>query len=172
MARQISDLPVMNANEGRDDDVVLIRDSSSQTDKKMTVAQLRALIGGVDYDELFPVGSVRILADSADHSSDFGQTWERYATGKTLVGLDSSDTDFNSIGKTGGEKTHKLTVDEMPSHKHALPYRSGGGGGSTWYTDPGTADGYSDSKAQSKGGDQPHNNLQPYIVVAFWRRTA
>lgn len=128
--------------------------------------------GFVTANEIYPVNSVRILADTANHSTDFGMTWVRYGTGRVLVGYDSSQTEFNTIGKTGGEKTHKLTVNEMPSHKHSLPYRTGGGGGSTWYTDPGTADGYSDSKSQAQGGDQAHNNLQPYIVVSFWRRTA
>ena len=128
--------------------------------------------GFLTADDIYPVNSVRILADTADHSTDFGQTWVRYGAGRVLVGYDSTQTEFNSIGKTGGEKTHKLTVSEMPSHKHSLPYRVGGGGGSTWYTDPGTAEGYSDSKSEAKGGDQAHNNLQPYIVVSFWRRTA
>lgn len=128
--------------------------------------------GFVTANDMYPINSIRILADTADHSTDFGQTWVRYGAGRVLVGYDTSQTEFKTIGKTGGEKTHKLTVNEMPSHKHSLPYRTGGGGGSTWYTDPGTAEGYSDSKSQAQGGDQAHNNLQPYIVVSFWRRTA
>ena len=39
-------------------------------------------------------------------------------SGRTAVGLDSTQTEFNTLGKTGGNKTHTLTVAEMPSHTH------------------------------------------------------
>ena len=38
--------------------------------------------------------------------------------GKVPVGLDSGDTSFDTIGETGGEKTHTLTTNEMPTHAH------------------------------------------------------
>ena len=189
MARQIPDLPVMNANEGRDDDVILIRDSSSQTDKKMTVAQLRALIGGVDYDELFPVGSIRILADSADHSSDFGFTWERYAAGKTLVGYNSSDTDFDSIGETGGSKTHNHPLGSngaagIRNYGDKTYVVNGADGESLWRMDgtPNSVWVWSHNSDASAGTDLGHTGVRlygrtedkttmpPYITVAFWRR--
>ena len=92
--------------------------------------------------------------------------------GKVLAGLDSSQTEFNTIGKTGGEKTHNLTVDEMPSHKHDLRApsssiaASGGNIGNEFVV--------SDTQGKSlpkwtvaTGGDQSHNNLQPYIVINY-----
>ena len=105
-----------------------------------------------------------------------------------MVGRDTSDSDFNTILKTGGEKKHTLSVEEMPSHNHA--FMSAGRGGS--YTDnykqvwsaTGGSDGngnpanlslptYQGSQGvQNKGGSQAHNNLQPYIVVYRWRRIA
>lgn len=87
--------------------------------------------------------------------------------GRVPVGLAKNDTDFDTLGATLGEKKHTLTINEMPSHKHSIPYRTGGGGGSTWYTDPGTAEGYSDSKASAAGGGQAHNNIQPSIVANY-----
>lgn len=87
--------------------------------------------------------------------------------GRVPVGLAKNDTDFDTLGATLGEKKHTLTINEMPSHKHSIPYRTGGGGGSTWYTDPGTAEGYSDSKASAAGGGQAHNNIQPSIVSNY-----
>lgn len=88
--------------------------------------------------------------------------------GKVPVGYDSTQTEFNSLGKTGGEKTHTLTISEMPSHNHTVPYVSDisptGGG-----TDPayGVVHRTNTQNSGSKGGGQAHNNLQPYIVQKY-----
>ena len=79
------------------------------------------------------------------------------------VGRDASDSDFAALGQTGGEKTHQLTVDEMPAHTH----RVGGilantpqNGGANRLVPSGT-----DHVTGATGGSQAHNNLQPYIVL-------
>lgn len=121
---------------------------------------------------VFPIGSTYITQNNTNPSEilKFG-TWER-VKGKVLVGLDENDTDFNEIGKTGGKKTHTLTVDEMPSHTHTVNY-SGGAGTSTGVTAMGAQLGTSSAIVQATGGGQSHNNLQPYQVVGYmWRRTA
>lgn len=124
----------------------------------------------------FPIGKIEMFYDAEDHSNYMGFTWERTAVGKVLVGIDSTDTDFNEIGKTSGEKTHTLTIDEMPSHTHNLYYAAGGSIQFPAYTakDNGTTGtttttGYASITGIS-GSSQPHNNLQPYQVVAFWKR--
>ena len=71
------------------------------------------------WDQIYPVGSIYITANATNPSVLFGGTWEQLK-GKFLVGVDSSDTDFETSGKTGGEKTHTLTVDEIPSHTHDM----------------------------------------------------
>lgn len=93
--------------------------------------------------------------------------------GKVVVGLDGNDTDFNTIGKTGGEKTHTLTIDEMPSHNHFLYDAAGGSVQFPAYTakDNGTTgatttNGYA-SLTGISGSSQPHNNLQPYQVQNY-----
>lgn len=127
-------------------------------------------------DRIYPVGSIYMsatLSTTTQVANALGGTWVAFGAGRVPVGVDTTQTEFNTVLKTGGEKTHTLTVKEMPAHKHNLPYRSsGGGGGNTWYTDPGTADGYSGDKAQSAGGGEAHNNLQPYITCYMYRRTA
>ena len=68
--------------------------------------------------KVYPIGSIYISYDSTNPGTLFGGTWEAFGKGQTLVGIDSSQTEFNTVGKTGGEKVHTLTIDEMPSHTH------------------------------------------------------
>ena len=88
--------------------------------------------------------------------------------GRVPVGLDGNDTSFDTLGETGGEKTHTLTINEIPSHDHTIPrldQTSPQGGGS----DPnyGVSHRTATQNTGSKGGGQAHNNLQPYIVVKY-----
>ena len=87
--------------------------------------------------------------------------------GKVPVGYNSADTDFTPVGHTDGEKTHKLTIAEMPSHSHSRNYYS-----ADWCAN-GTKSGYHGSDTGTKkvtgstGGNGAHNNLQPYAVVKY-----
>ena len=49
-----------------------------------------------------------------------GTTWQAFATGKTIIGIDTSDTEFNSVNKTGGSKEVVLTVPNLPAHNHTV----------------------------------------------------
>lgn len=76
----------------------------------------------------YPVGSVYETMDSSfDPNKKWGGTWERIK-GRVLVGVDENDSDFNTAEKIGGEKTHKLSVSEMPSHSHSAGEKSLKGG--------------------------------------------
>ena len=97
--------------------------------------------------------------------------------GKVVVGLDGNDTDFDTIGKTSGEKKHTLTVEEMPSHSHILysnkDYQSSPGAG-YWGWDlldgwayGGEQDVTNGGGTRNSGGSQSHNNLQPYQVQNY-----
>lgn len=55
----------------------------------------------------YPIGSIYLSVNDTNPSNWFGGTWEQISKGRTLVGVDTSDTDFNTVKKTGGEKTHK-----------------------------------------------------------------
>ena len=102
-----------------------------------------------------------------------GGTWTRIAQGRTLVGLDENDSDFKTSEKTGGEKTHKLTVNEMPSHKHKyyspIVQQASASSNSSIF---GNYNKQYIIQTDSSGGDQAHNNLQPYYVTYIWKRTA
>ena len=116
------------------------------------------------------------LDTAAKVKAIYGGTWVAWGSGRVPVGVDTNDTDFSTAQKTGGEKKHTLTVAEMPSHKHPIPYRTDTnittGSTGQWTTDPGTSSGSSDSKSIAVGGGSAHNNLQPYITCYMWRRTA
>ena len=124
---------------------------------------------------VFPIGSIYITQTNTNPSTilKFG-TWER-VKGKVLVGLDEDDTDFNEIGKTGGEKAHTLTVDEMPAHNHSARFCEGIGPYATFPKGNGSNQewGGSTNTIANTGEGQAHNILQPYEVVGYmWKRTA
>ena len=123
---------------------------------------------------VFPIGSTYITQSNTNPSTILGfGTWERLK-GRVCVGLDEDDTDFNTIGKTGGEKTHTLTIEEMPSHNHNSGNNFEASGGSNNWAIRSNAAYYGNPIATtSTGGGQAHNNLQPYQVVGYmWVRTA
>lgn len=89
--------------------------------------------------------------------------------GRVPVGYNSSDTDFATVGKMSGEKTHKLTVNEMPSHRHSSGlYDVIDRFGSGTRDAAGSYSGYGSSiNTGYTGGDGYHNNLQPYAVIKY-----
>lgn len=80
-----------------------------------------------------------------------------------------------TANSTGGKYKHTLTVNEMPSHKHDInaPLYSGNSspGGSSIQGNNNGAGTWPYQWCQNTGGNQAHNNVQPYIVVYFWKRT-
>ena len=98
-------------------------------------------------------------------------TWVLWGAGKVPVGVDTADTDFSTVEKTGGEKTHTLTISEMPKHRHAASYGDTEGGDGSGYRYSNTT-GTSTQIVQEAGGSQAHNNLQPYITCYMWKRVS
>ena len=122
-------------------------------------------------NNFFPVGAIYISTTSTNPGEYFGGTWESFGAGKCLVGVDSSQTEFNTVLKTGGEKTHTLTIDEMPSHRHTIRMGWGDGDrGQSWARTDESNPSNPWGNCESAGGDQSHNNLQPYITVYMWHR--
>ena len=124
-----------------------------------------------DLYNVWPVGSIYISVVNINPSEYFGGTWQVFGTGRCLVGIDTSQTEFNTIEKTGGEATHKLTIEEMPSHNHVVNFDQiwGWGGTTSLATTSGgpyAGGGY----VKAAGGNQPHNNMPPYLAVYVWKR--
>lgn len=132
----------------------------------------------------YPVGKIEINVSGANPSTYLGfGTWTAWGTGRVPVGVNTSDTDFNTVEKTGGEKTHILTVDEIPTHNHTFYYNTSSAGGLASGRSVAARSSASDdiqkngdytfySWTQESGGGQAHNNLQPYITCYMWKRTA
>lgn len=99
-------------------------------------------------------------------------TWEAYGAGRVLVGYDAAQTEFDAIGETGGAKTHQLSAAEMPSHAHLLGSTGTAGTDSASVLRSTGVTPKDQVVTQSAGSGQAHNNLQPYVVVYIWRRTA
>ena len=125
--------------------------------------------------EAFPVGSVFIAVVSTNPGTLLGYgTWSAFAAGRVLVGLDSGQTEFDTVEETGGTKTHTLIEAEIPAHVHQQLAPTSASGGALKVTPDTNASGSqaSGQNTASTGGNGAHNNLQPYIVVYMWKRTA
>lgn len=121
-------------------------------------------------DVIYPVGSIYMSVNSVNPATLFGGEWEQI---KDKFLLSSGDVYTN--GSTGGEVTHTLTVNEIPSHRHSritqpqgyaeqdrtkhdiISPASGSANEVTKYTD-------------YTGGGQAHNNMPPYLAVNVWKR--
>ena len=137
---------------------------------------LSGATGLVTMSDVYPVGSIYINATNANNPSSllgFG-TWVAFGAGRVPVGIDATQSEFDTAEETGGFKTHTLSVSEIPSHTHNNPAGISpapnandvditGGNGRTIADNVATA---------STGGGGAHNNLQPYITVYMWKRTA
>ena len=137
---------------------------------------LSGATGLVTMSDVYPVGSIYINATNANNPSSllgFG-TWVAFGAGRVPVGIDATQSEFDTAEEVGGAKTHTLTTSELPSHTHNNPAGISpapnandvditGGNGRTIADNVATA---------ATGGGSAHNNLQPYIVVYMWKRTA
>lgn len=121
--------------------------------------------------KVYPLGSIYMSLSSTDPKDLFGGTWERLKDRFLLAAGDKY-----SVGATGGEATHTLTKNEMPSHNHYAAVS----GGTDSYGQNRTAissfaiktQGYSDSSTIfATGGGTAHNNMPPYLAVYMWKRT-
>ena len=120
--------------------------------------------GGVDFDQIYPVGSIYMSVNSTNPGTLFGGTWQQIQDTFLLA----AGTTYTA-GDTGGEATHTLTVNEIPSHNHSISaFAQDPRGSSGWqatYFNGSTTTG-------STGGGLAHNNMPPYLAVYMWKRTA
>jgi hypothetical protein len=155
--------------------------SSDSSTKLATTAFVQSVL-----QVLYPVGSVYSNATSSTNPATligFG-TWTAFGAGKVIVGLDSGDATFSTVGNTGGSKdaitvSHTHTITD-PTHTHAqggtaLNIASGNyvpGGSTIPYDSTNTAAASTGISINSAGSSGTNANLMPYVVVYMWKRTA
>ena len=84
-----------------------------------TVEQIRVEMDAVT-NKLWPVGSIYISVNNANPASFFGGSWVQFATGKTIVGVDTGQGEFNAVEKSGGHKELQSHAHGMNNHVHSL----------------------------------------------------
>ncbi len=83
--------------------------------------------------KVYPVGSIYISYSATNPQTLFGGTWESFGKGQTLVGIDTSSTEFKTLGQTGGAKSISYTpggtigstglnINQIPSHTHSISH--------------------------------------------------
>ena len=125
----------------------------------------------------YPVGAIFTTTTAYANSAAVvaaigGTTWTAFGAGKVLVGVDGSDSDFNTVEETGGAKTHTLTTSEIPAHTHSYDKQVTSTDAISIHDIVRTTGGNTGATTGSTGGGTAHNNLQPYITVYMWKRTA
>ena len=176
--------------------------SYKTTTVKAALDDLYGLTADDIWKKIYPIGSIYISVNSTSPATLFGGTWVAFAEGRTLLGTGSvtanTTTSFGTVTAgsfnhqsaevKGGEYNHTLTIAEMPSHIHQIIAGTAGHKISTSFsTNPNntsatfrfipdannTTSAYGGNwYADNTGGGSQHNNVQPYITVYMWKRTA
>ena len=146
----------------------------AQTNDRTNAPSIRAVNEAINKNWLtiYPIGSIYMCVNDINPSEVFGGTWVQIKDQFLLAA-----GDIYNNGATGGEATHTLTISEMPLHTHDI------GEIMTDYVavkkyQPGDPEFYEMPtgnvilNTDSAGGDQPHNNMPPYLAVKVWKRTA
>ena len=123
------------------------------------------------FDLIYPVGAVYISMNNTSPATLFGGSWTK-VEGKFLLGTSSA----YPSGSSGGEETHTLSANEIPSHNHTFYLQRGGSTGEKTalleWANSSQVSGWQSWQTDDAGGGQAHNNMPPYLAVYIWKRTA
>ena len=166
--------------------------AGTSTPQLATTAFVQAAMQAV-----YPVGSIYINAGSTSNPNTllgFG-TWVAFGAGRVMVGLNGGDALFDSLEETGGSKdavvvahshtassasagehTHTLNIHESLRSSNCCSYsfpQPNGSANSAQQSSISTAGAHTHGiTVDSTGSSGTNANLQPYITVAMWKRTA
>ena len=131
-----------------------------------------AIIARGIFNKVYPVGSIYMTTEGISPAEKIGGAWEQIKD-RFLLGSGTA-----TLGATGGEATHTLTINEMPSHNHSrLTHPQGwaennlnGAEILTRKQNSGATAAITKAYEGYTGGGAAHNNMPPYFVVCMWRR--
>jgi len=153
-----------------DNDIQLSKAGKLCVSTLTTVASISTIM-----NLIYPIGSVVTLGVSTNPATLFGiGTWTAIA-GKVIVGIDGTQTEFDTLNETGGAKTVTLDATMIPSHSHDLEVMTAESGGTarTWgWSASSRTVGMTSGRIGSTGGGLAHENMPPYICKFCWERTA
>lgn len=149
--------PVNATNLNKLNDVYTKTETDTKLNKKVNTSDL--------IDLIYPVGSIYMSANNVSPASFLGGTWQQI---KDKFLLSAGDT-YNA-GDEGGEATHTLTINELPKHDHTIYIDEPGTGGKWGPTGTVQQSTSRFTSTGNAGGNQPHNNMPPYLAVYMWKR--
>lgn len=140
-------------------------------------------LGGISLIDMFyPIGSIYMSTSSTNPSDFMGGTWVAWGNGRVPVGINTSDSDFNTVEKTGGAKTQELRalIGAINNNVTALGYNPVGAVGGIGYTggygvvgsSPGSIGTINHSTLVRRSDGNNATTIQPYITCYMWKRTA
>lgn len=135
-------------------------------------------------DDIHPIGSIYMSMNNINPSNFFGGTWRLIAPGQVLVGVNEASPVFGTSRKTGGEQTHRISIDEMPSHSHDMHammngnirrgvgyYQTNAQFGTLWsLLSSGETNTTGKIVIDNTGGTKPLSLMQPYLTCYIWER--
>ena len=155
----------------------------NKTDNTKTEKLLKRIEKLEKEKQAVPIGLVAIWGKP---ENEIPEGWEEYVPMRGVMPIgydpeykkdenDAEDYHLNTLKQKGGKRSHKLSVEEMPSHRHETVNDASGsdrdskgyGSAFTIDTDEITHNRRNLMSIEPSGGDRPHNNMPPYRVVQF-----
>lgn len=165
-------------------------DNTADLDKPVSTAMTTAINNAINTAILqskkdqYPVGTIYFNASNNTNPGSllgFG-TWVAWGSGRVPVGVDAAQTEFDTAEETGGSKTNTLSVANLPPHAHRVYSEWGtnanlnqaaGSGNYLQVAGPNAGThALVNGSSETIGSGTAVNNLQPYITVYMWKRTA
>lgn len=178
---EIATLRAVAGNGRKNDGVGLVLEATN-SDFPLNIIGNFSVNNQLLYDIIYPIGCLYTSYVNQNPHDLYGiGTWTRI-NGRVIVGVSESESEFSSAGKTGGEKTHVLSANEMPSHGHTDSVDIKNANAEAKGYGLTATSGFKDrviinnsgkaTHTGAAGGGAAHNNLQPYMALYMWRRTA
>lgn len=100
--------------------------------------------------QVYPVGSIYINTVNTNPSTFFGGVWQAFGTGRTIFGVDTAQTEFNTVEKTGGAKKSSVSIPTLSKSSY-IALESG-------------------TEQFANSGQVSVDTIPPYITVYMWKR--